>query len=153
MGLDMYLHRRRYIKNSNHQSPERRFEISLKVGGKEIALTTPKYVIEEVGYWRKANQIHKFFCGLDGGKDECQEIYVIRDDLVELKSRCERVLADHSLAQEVLPPQSGFFFGGTEIDDYYFEDLHDTLKIVEPLIVDDGEEIDDGEELYYQASW
>jgi hypothetical protein len=154
MGLDMYLNRKRYIKNWDHASPEHRSEVTLSVGGTPISLHNPTYIIEEVGYWRKANAIHKFFCDLDGGKDECQEIYVGQDQLTDLLVRCEAILADHSKAPELLPTQGGFFFGGTDYDHYYFEDLEATIKIIKPLLrSDDDEPTPSSGDYYYEASW
>lgn len=67
--------------------------------------------------------------------------------LKELLRRCKAVLANHSKAVELLPTQSGFFFGGTEYDQWYFSDLEQTVKIIEPLIKDDENEYS------YRASW
>ena len=42
--------------------------------------------------------------------------------------------------EELLPTQEGFFFGGTDYDESYIEDLKDTIKQLEPLLEDkDGE--------------
>ena len=48
-----------------------------------------------VGYWRKANAIHGWFvreCA--NGVDECQDIYVTRDKLIELRDECSKALAN-----------------------------------------------------------
>ena len=44
---------------------------------------------------------------------------------------CDKVLDDNSLAEELLPTRSGFFFGSTDYDEWYFEDIkyHGTLLI------------------------
>ena len=83
MGLDMYLYRREYVGGWEWKTVED--------DGKEKALSdniidylgvdsvedSPHVNIEVcVAYWRKANAIHKWFCDLDGGRDECQNIYV-----------------------------------------------------------------------------
>jgi hypothetical protein len=54
--------------------------------------------------------------------------------LEELRNTCKTVLEDRTKAVELLPTQSGFFFGSTEYDEYYFDDLKDTIKIIEPAI-------------------
>jgi hypothetical protein len=66
--------------------------------------------------------------------DDCRDIYIDTESLEKLLEDCKQVLNDHSLAPMVLPTQSGFFFGSTEYDEYYFEDLEDTVKILEPVI-------------------
>jgi hypothetical protein len=71
----------------------------------------------------------------------------------ELHSICKEILDDNSKASELLPTQSGFFFGGTEYDEYYFKYIEDTVKIIEPILAD----MDEGGylpyDLYYQSSW
>lgn len=105
----------------------------------------------EIAYWRKANQVHKFFVDLAGGKDECQDIYVEREDLEELLNRCNTILENRDVekAQELLPTQSGFFFGSTEYDEYYFEDLEQTRKTLSKILKDAPKDWD----FYYRASW
>lgn len=63
-------------------------------------------------------------------------------------------IEEPSLAAELLPTTSGFFFGSTEYDQWYFEDLKYTVEALEPLI----EKNDQGEykfdsDLYYRSSW
>ena len=46
--------------------------------------------------------------------------------------------------------ESGFFFGGTEYDEYYFEDIKDTIEIIKNVL----ETTDfDKEMIYYVSSW
>jgi hypothetical protein len=59
------------------------------------------------------------------------------------------VLADPSLARELLPPSSGFFFGSTEIDRRYMNELEDTVKIIDAAL-DNAEEHPQFE---YCSSW
>ena len=155
MGLDMFLEKKTYVKNWDFQKPEEKHEINVKKGGevvKNIDPTKIKYITEEVGYWRKANAIHAWFVkNVQGGKDECQKSYVSKKQLQELLDTVKRVLANPSLANELLPPQSGFFFGSTELDEWYFQDLRDTQKILEDAL-SGGDEYERGE-FYYHASW
>ena len=98
-----------------------------------------------VVYWRKANAIHKWFVDLSGEEDNCQRIYVSGKNLKELVDLCKKVLRKHKLASELLPTQSGFFFGSTEYDEYYFDDLKSTVEKLK--------DIDEDGEYVYQASW
>ena len=94
----------------------------------------------ELGYWRKANQIRGWFNEQMKGKlVNCGLHYVPKQKLQELKETCEKVLADESLALELLPPTSGFFFGGDEIDEWYFQDLKDTIEIVDKALKTDND--------------
>lgn len=183
MGLDMYLYRRCYVKNWNHERPEQKHKITVKRGGKVRKDIKPEricYIVEEVAYWRKANQIHKWFVdNCQGGVDDCRNQYVNVDKLKELVDLCKRVLetvetvegdisegttyyadgrvthhqrrgqvvAQTSVAKELLPSQEGFFFGGTDYDEYYLEDLRNTVKQLEPLLDDTEGEYE------YHSSW
>ena len=52
------------------------------------------------------------------------------------------------LASELLPRQSGFFFGGTDYDQYYWQGLIDTVKIVDRCL-----ELPNEWEFQYHSSW
>ena len=119
-----------------------------------------------------------FVTNCQGGEDQCQESYVDRGQLQELVNICKQVkesleksgkktvkmevgwqngekmyddvevFEDTELAEELLPTQSGFFFGGTEYDQWYVHGLDETINQIEPLLQEEG----DGD-FYYQASW
>lgn len=89
----------------------------------------------EVGYWRKANHIHKWFVvNAQEGEDNCKEHYVNKGQLEELLKLCRKILADKKLAKKELPTQSGFFFGETDYDKYYFASLKNTINIIEKCL-------------------
>lgn len=69
------------------------------------------------------------------------------DGRVEHHTRTGPVVAQKQIAAETLPTQAGFFFGNTDYDQYYLQDLKDTVEMLEPLL-----ELEDCD-LYYQASW
>jgi hypothetical protein len=95
MGLDMYLARKTYVQNWDHDSKTRRYYVSVKKNGKASGIDPKKvtYVTEEVAYWRKANAIHRWFVvNVQKGEDDCGEYRVTRDQLLELVGLCERVL-------------------------------------------------------------
>ena len=152
MGLDMYLYKKTYIRQGDFYKPESVNEVIVKTGGeidKKIDPKKIKYVVEEAGYWRKANQIHRWFVeNVQRGTDDCGSYWVSREKLEELLDLCKRVKEDNSLADELLPSTSGFFFGGTEYDEWYFNDIDSTIKIIEDCLSDD--EADDFE---YHSSW
>ena len=78
-------------------------------------------------YFRKVNFVFAYY--ENKGKMQ-NEWYALTDtdDIDDLISRCEQVLNDHSLAETLLPTQAGFFFGGTDYDDWYFSDVKDCLR-------------------------
>ena len=103
----------------------------------------------EIGYWRKANQIHNWFVeNIQEGIDDCGDYPVTISQLDELKALCQEVLDDKSKAEELLPTKAGFFFGSIEYDDYYFDELIDTIRIIDNIKNDS--EIT---EISYVASW
>ena len=150
MGLDMYLNKHTYVQQWEHQKPEEKYNVEVTKGG-ETANINPKkvkYIIEEAGYWRKQNQIHRWFVeNIQNGTDDCGEYYVSKDALASLLELCEKVKADNALADELLPGVSGFFFGGTEYDEWYFNGIDNTIEILKEALEDEN-----GEYLY-SSSW
>ena len=73
-----------------------------------------------------------------------------REQLRELRDLCKRVLENPSLAAELLPTQSGFFFGATEYDSFYYDDCRYTYKRLTELLDASANESVDFE---YQSSW
>ena len=132
MGLDSYLYKKTYIRQGDFYKPEFSNEVIVKTGGEVDTKIKPeriRYIVEEIAYWRKANQIHRWFVeNCQNGIDECQSSYVSREKLEELLNLCKRVEADNSLADELLPSASGFFFGGTDYDEWYYNDIAHTIK-------------------------
>lgn len=253
MGLDSYL----YIKKE-HKTDTLRNILNLAKTNKQLQETLSKedldsleelsqtaYIdtVQEIAYWRKANQIHNYFiqeCG--GGEDNGQSIYVCLADLKELVRRCKKIIktvqytedwihngtlfgsddkeifyldddtqlpleeikkliqqndpritvqkddgspfftlwrnkehtekadcflnsdnrtrieyyilgktiSNTELAEELLPTTSGFFFGSTEYNEYYIQDLEDTIKQLEPII---KKEHSPFTSFRYEASW
>lgn len=81
MGLDMYL--------------QKRDKVICPHCGKEIVGAGES---EELIYWRKANAIHGWFekhCA-NGCIENCKEYIVTKDQLIELRNDCEKVVT-HSM--------------------------------------------------------
>jgi len=147
MGLDMYLNAERYLWGYNEGDKELGDNIGQLVG--LPANSNVKTITVEAGYWRKSNQIHNWFVqNVQDGVDECQEAYVSREQLKELRDTCQKVLDNHELAEQLLPTIGGFFFGGTDYDKWYFDDLEDTIKIIDSALA-----LPDGWDFNYRSSW
>jgi hypothetical protein len=157
MGLDMYLSATEYVSRYDY-TPDydrstnalfgeivKQFDVENSIdesGFAGISIDFP------MGYWRKANQIHAWFVNnVQDGEDNCGTYYVSREKLEELKELCEQVIADNSLAMELLPPQMGFFFGSYDIDQYYLEDLRNTVSIIDRCLSSKFSSFQ------YQSSW
>ncbi len=179
MGLDMTLVKKIYIGgNYKHRNIKGIIKITKDEKPIKIDLNKVLEVTEIVGYWRKANHIHKWFVdNIQDGEDDCKEYYVSTEKLKELKSLCLEVkkslvnsktkkvkvktgwnnkgdtfdeidvFEDTKIAEELLPSASGFFFGDTEYDKYYIQDLDDTIEIINKALKDKYNEF------YYSSSW
>ena len=152
MGLDMSLYRRTRVMNYDHTPEDKKYSVTVTKGGKPADVKPERIssIIEEAMYWRKANAIHGWFVrNVQDGEDDCGEYYVSEDNLKELLALCKAVAADHAKAEALLPTQSGFFFGGTEYDEGYFQDIDDTIKGIEGLLKENNED----SYFLYSSSW
>lgn len=158
MGLDQYLYATKYtcsnnLENETWKKMNADFLKLKKVIGKDAKYLDkglPSISLQmKIGYWRKVNAIHQWFVdNCQNGEDDCRDAYVSREKLEELLGVVKEVLADHSKADELLPTQEGCFFGSTEYDEYYFQDLETTKKILKNAL-SMPKEWDFG----YQSSW
>lgn len=154
MGLDMYLTANRYISAWGHSKTDetKLFNQLLTNAGVDLGdVATPSGEIEfHIGYWRKANQIHSWFVqNVQDGKDECVRHFVHNDKLRELRKTCEFALDHPKRAEDILTPKDGFFFGSMEVDNYYFDDLRDTIKIIDKCLSFKYKDW----RFFYQSSW
>lgn len=161
----MYLHAKKYVEKIDWQalrnnedlsysSPEAVYpkfnelmeltqlaDVATDIYGASIEVTC--------AYWRKANQIHKWFVdNVQNGSDDCGEYYVSQDKLIELLALCKHALETKD--PNLLPPQAGFFFGGTDIDEWYWKDLENTINQIERIFA--LKQIDTLS-FYYNSSW
>lgn len=107
---------------------------------------------EEIFYWRKANQVRQWFVDhtdypVDGN---CIDHPLTKDDLTELMLDCLYVLTHRDEAPELMPTSSGFFFGSTEYDEYYFDDLKSTAEGLQEILATTNF---DEEEVFYSEWW
>jgi hypothetical protein len=151
MGLDMYLYKNYYVKNWDFMTDDEKHSITILKGGKPSLIPTDKIttITIEAMYWRKANEIHKWFVdNVQDGNDDCGRYYVEKEQLEDLLKLINDVLNNHDKADELLPTQSGFFFGDTDYDEWYFKNLKRTKDELTKLVA-----IDDGGEFEYHSSW
>jgi hypothetical protein len=139
---------------------------------------------EQVGYWRKANQIHSWFVdNVQDGVDDCEYHHEVTKEILEqLLEICKKVLAscelvngeitngytfnqdgtknpiiedgkyvkDPSVAMGLLPSTSGFFFGSTDYDEFYVDDIKLTIDIITKVLETTDFET---QMIYYVSSW
>ena len=165
MGLDMYLSAKKHLSKINYKvlqenneldynSPEAVYpefndlmqltqltDVATDMYGASVEVTC--------AYWRKANQIHSWFVReVQGGEDNCGEYYVSSDKLIELLAICKHSLENKDPA--LLLPQGGFFFGSTDIDEWYWNDIKSTISQLERILA--LPEFDNLS-FYYNSSW
>lgn len=163
MGLDMYLTRRTYVgANFKHNQKE---SDKVIING----ITYPADQITELcfaaAYWRKANHIHNWFVqNVQDGVDDCKEYYVAIEDLENLLQDCKDSLTYLTALEhegegfnkvyknideaKLIPTTSGFFFGSTEYDEYYEDQLEYTIEVLEKELKREG-----NDDYYYSSSW
>ena len=62
------------------------------------------------------------------------QINVIEDGKLSVKEQPARKVLNPEVAEELLPTQSGFFFGGTAYDEWYVQDLELTIKQLDRVL-------------------
>lgn len=190
MGLDMYLTKKIYI-GANYEHNHVKGEINLTKDNKPIKVNLSKvtYIEESAGYWRKANQIHRWFVeNVQDGNDDCGTYDVSMEDLKnlltickEIKSKCNlvdgkvingqtaspatggklvdniedgKLMNNSHIAAKLLPSASGFFFGSTDYDQWYMNDIDNTIEIIEAIFADKQPYKDYLDfDITYHASW
>lgn len=154
MGLDMYLYRREYISNYSfdQSSSDKFYAIANAVGIEPTAHAPHIHVDVCVAYWRKANAIHGWFVNtLADGVDECQNIYVTKENLIELRNLALAALNVPAIRENALPTKAGFFFGSYEYDEWYEADMKNTIEQIDKVLESckNHEYVD----FIYRASW
>lgn len=163
MGLDMYFYARKttYKSFSKWDNPDRANEVNypedLKTFSDYIYDRNFKSVQTEtsyqIGYFRKFNALHSYIVKtFADGVDNCQDIILYKEDVEQIKKVLDDVLEANTeeKAKELLPTQSGFFFGGTDYDEFYFEDVKDAADLMQSFLDNfDFEKY----QLVYRASW
>lgn len=174
MGLDMYLEARKYVgridwKAVPHPLPDgasfndyttEDFNIVKQLFPAQLTKYNDagSHVAINVGYWRKANQIHGWFVkNVQGGEDECKEHHVERHQLAELLDTVTKVLeGNKDTAKELLPVTSGPFFGNYDDEDGYDEWYYEQLKHTKDMLTDILAVVPENDidySFYYQSSW
>ena len=143
MGLDMTLSARKWFGSNE--------PLQTELSALCKSPTTVNEVICDAMYWRKANAIHQWFVtNVQGGSDDCGTYFVPLEELNNLIGLCSEALLSPEFAESILPTESGFFFGGTEYDEYYFDQLRETVEQLKELTTNP---LWKGWDFHYQSSW
>ena len=149
MGLDMYLSAKRYLSSYDEADQKIAKNIEAMPTGRQGMRV--KEISCEAMYWRKANAIHRWFVDhCQEGQDDCREYYVSIEDLEHLLADCETILSDQKKAPDVLPTCAGFFFGSTNFDEWFWQDVERTVSELQNIL---GNPDLMKWEFYYRSSW
>lgn len=90
MGLDMYLHKKVY----QYRNPDGTLTSDTSaLAFDDFGRSNGTYVVTQAAYWRKANQIHRWFVdNVCEGNDDCKPYYCGKDKVKELVGVCRKVL-------------------------------------------------------------
>lgn len=170
MGLDQYLYARKYVSGIDYSTKNGEFVFNdnpeldtiiniIGLNRDDLEPELPSAVIGvKVLQWRKANAIHEWFVqNVQRGEDDCREYYVSRERLEDLLATLGQALQAREsgddtgmTVDDILPTQSGFFFGGTEYDDYYWSEVERTYEAINALL--NNPKFDDFD-FEYSSSW
>ena len=160
----MYLYAKKYESNWAFEKKQNANYLAIKELYSNVKVSEDNPSIEvsiTVGYWRKANAIHNWFVqNVQNGTDDCGNYYVSRDNLVELRKECDKVLKNElmlsvltdSNSSDILPPVAGFFFGNDERDEWYFNSVKYTVELIDGLLESIPED-DFTWSFTYHSSW
>lgn len=131
MGLDMYLSAKLYVSNSEwdkEENDQKKLWRKIQKAVPDIYKSGNINFIDlrfEVGCWRKANAIHKWFVNnVQDEKDDGGSYWVSREDLEELRRICKRVIASSKLVK-------GQVYNGETLKDGKWEVNRIPGKIIE----------------------
>ena len=159
MGLDMYIYK---VKKTHHTLKElHALEEEADPNNEACAEfkplecpypdTHPDYysIFHKVAYWRKFNALHAWFVThVQLGIDNCGFYEIYEDTLRDALEVLEAAYA-HKNAK-LLPPTQGFFWGSTEVDDYYWYKVSESISTFSHLI----DQTDwSTHRLFYTSSW
>lgn len=128
MGLDMYLHGKKFINGTKQIKQD-----GFRVGSINL----------ELGYWRKHPNLHGYIVeNFADGEDNCQPIYLDEDDIRQIIG---------AIKAGTLPDTEGFFFGeSTGSEEEKANDLAVFEAALSWLETPDSDCLRD---ITYQASW
>jgi len=142
MGLDQGIRR---LSRENAALLDAQF--AKEEGGSDYPF--PYEEIEMLWEGRKENHIHAFVERVTGELKGWDYRRLEKSNFENLILALQTVIADHSMAPTVLPTSSGFFFGSTDYDEWYFSDLERELTAFQGIV----DNWDDTKVYYYWCWW
>lgn len=174
MGLDMYLSKQTFIRQDDRErlelvgapstiDPKKVETITEQAGYWRKANAIHRWFVENVQagqddckrYYVSREKLAQLLDTVDAVLASCELV----DGTLHNGTKYEngnatpilepgKIVKDPRLAQALLPTTSGFFFGSTDYDQYYVEDLRQTQRILTEALA-----ADDTADFYYESSW
>ncbi len=147
MGLDIYFWKRVRTENDNKEYENHRKEMVERYKFNDYHMLINDDKVIKIGYFRKVN----FLMGVFDKEQTGEYIKIDKYSLESLLDLCNTVLKSKDIrtAEKYLPPQSGFFFGCTDINDYYFSDVEDVADWLETILP----KLDDEDVIYFEGNY
>lgn len=124
--------------------------------GLDIYLRKTRRDSDELAYFRKVNFLVNYFFGEDyTDGDNFRPLTIYKEQCEDLIERCKTVLEkrDEETSLELLPPICGFFFGSTDIDDYYYRDVEEVKTQFEDFVLPQFDKLADNEVIEFTCWW
>ncbi|AWM79061.1 hypothetical protein DKL61_01090 [Gammaproteobacteria bacterium ESL0073] len=107
----------------------------------------PRDEIMEMGVFRKVNALLQWVNTYVMTVENCAYIPISKEDLEKLQGTLNQLTTDN--CQELFPTQEGFFYGSTEYDECYWEDVQAIKEWLDKTLA----EFDFGEEMLFFSAW
>lgn len=134
MGLDIYFNKTKRTEWKHFQNELSDYENLPKGEQNEGNNPYDDFKPEEIGYFRKVNFLMSFF-DYDGN---CEYKEIAKCELEDLRDACAEISKMEPINKErcaeLLPTQSGFFFGNTDYDQWYFNDVKEVFEWVDGVL-------------------
>ena len=138
MGLDIYFHK---TKRSEWNEVKSKIEAFNELPEEEQTkqyesetYPTKDFNPDDIGYFRKVNFLMSFF-DYDGN---CEYKEIAKCELEDLRDACAEISKMEPINKErcaeLLPTQSGFFFGNTDYNEWYFDDVKEMFVWVDGVL-------------------
>lgn len=88
----------------------------------------------EIGYFRKFNALFNWVESNIKSIENCTDVPISKEDLVKLEIMLNQL--DTTNCAQLFPTQDGFFFGTTEYDEFYWEDVADLKVLVSQFLAE-----------------
>lgn len=112
----------------------------------------------ELAYFRKVNFLVKFMENYEE-LENCTPMTLTKELVEELIESCDKVINLYETtenkidfekgAKEILPTTAGFFFGSTDYDDWYIDNVKDVKKEMETNVLPEFDTLKKNEEITF----